>query len=304
LYEKKVDNIKMSKDNLKGKIELLKGYFSKKPDISMAFVFGSYAKGQEISESDFDVAVYFRPENKGIEWEGDKNYKNEDKIWLDIEKIVKRNVDLIVLNRAPSNLAFEVLRTGISIIIKNRLLHLKFFSQVSFEAIDFRELVKDYWAIKQRSLSLTEADKGRLIRMVDFLETELKDFPNFTDLDQRIYESDASKRREVERWAENLVNCSIDIAKVLLASEKKRVPDTYKNMLRSLFLLPKFDEKIAQKLAGFAGLRNLLAHEYLDVRFNQIKKFTQESEPVYKKLIGFVKNFLNQKNIKQKRKKR
>jgi hypothetical protein len=35
----------------KEKIELLKDYLLKRPDISMAFVFGSYVKGREISES-------------------------------------------------------------------------------------------------------------------------------------------------------------------------------------------------------------------------------------------------------------
>jgi hypothetical protein len=35
----------------KEKIELLKDYLLKRPDVSMAFVFRSYAKGIEISES-------------------------------------------------------------------------------------------------------------------------------------------------------------------------------------------------------------------------------------------------------------
>ena len=39
-------------------IQQLKEYFERQDDVSMAFVFGSYAKGRETAESDFDVAIY------------------------------------------------------------------------------------------------------------------------------------------------------------------------------------------------------------------------------------------------------
>ncbi len=83
----------MKDGNLKQNIKLLKDYFSKRPDISMAFVFGSYAKGREIAESDFDLAIYFKPEGRNIDWEESKHFKDEDKIWLETERIVKKNSD-------------------------------------------------------------------------------------------------------------------------------------------------------------------------------------------------------------------
>jgi uncharacterized protein YutE (UPF0331/DUF86 family) len=96
----------------------------------------------------------------------------------------------------------------------------------------------------------------------------------------------------IERWVENLVNCSIDIAKILLASEKKATPDTYREMLKNLALLPGFDEQIALKLSSFSKLRNILAHEYLDIRFNQIEKFLNEFEPAFMALLDFTRKFL------------
>ena len=53
-----------------------------------------------------------------------------------------------------------------------------------------------------------------------------------------------------------------------------------------------FKEDIAEKLARFAKLRNILAHEYLDIRFAHIKNFIQESELAYRELLGFVKSFI------------
>lgn len=258
----------------------------------MAFLFGSYARGTEISESDMDIAVYFAPRDGSVEWEEERFYEGEDTIWGDVERLAGKKTDLVILNRAPSTLAFSVLREGIPIIIKDRALYLRFYLTTSTEAADFRDFVNEFWEIKQRSRSLSDVDRERLIRVLDFLEMELTDYSQFGSLTRMAYETDASARRNVERWAENIVNASLDISKILLASERKRIPQTYREMLAELALLEGFDSETAEKLAAFSKLRNILAHEYLDIRFNQIKRFIDTAEPVYTELVSFVKGLL------------
>jgi len=51
-------------------------------------------------------------------------------------------------------------------------------------------------------------------------------------------------------------------------------------------------EEASKKFSKFANLRNILAHEYLDVLFEKIKEFIDEAEPLYKKLIDFVNKLL------------
>ena len=86
-------------------IGILKKYFEKEEDVLMAFLFGSLDKSSTHIESDVDVAIYFRPQINHLEWEEfDMKYEREDEIWLDVEKLLKRNVDLIVLNRARSSI--------------------------------------------------------------------------------------------------------------------------------------------------------------------------------------------------------
>ena len=263
----------------------------------MAFVFGSAVKGTATTESDVDIAVYFTPKGKELEWEETQVYHDkEDKIWGDVEHIVGARTDFVVLNRAPATLAATVISEGVPITIKDYAMYLRFFLNISSAAEYFREFTSDFWAIKQRSRSLTDIDRDRLIRIADFLETELNEYPVFTSLNQKIYESDAAMRRNAERWAENIVNSSIDIAKIILASEKKRIPQTYREVLKELSLVDDFKEDIAEKLARFAKLRNILAHEYLDIRFAHIKNFIQESELAYRELLGFVKSFIKNRN--------
>lgn len=279
-------------ENIKKKIGLLNDYFAKRPDVAMAFVFGSRAKGLSTAESDLDIAVYFWPKSGELEWEGTDYYAGEDKIWLEAEKIAGMRVDLVVLNRAPATIAFAAIQSGRPLAIKDHSLYLRFLLAVSSAAEYFLDFTRDFWAIKQRSASLNEIDKERLIRIVDFLEMELADYSKFAGITQRVYESDAAARRNLERWAENIVNSSIDAAKIILASERKRIPQTYREILQELPLVRNFNAETAEKLAQFAKLRNILAHEYLDIRFGQLKKFVAESAPLYQELAGFVKSFL------------
>lgn len=274
------------------KLVKLQELFGGRADISMAFIFGSHAKGQPISESDVDVAVYFKPVGSELEWEEDRDYDGEDSLWLDIEKVIERNTDFVVLNRAPSGLASEILRTGIPIIIKDRNLYWRFFSLASSAAEDFRKIIMDWWAIKERSRSLTEEDRIRLVNVSDFLAAELKDLPQFKTITQNEYQEDSHKRRELERLVENIINASIDMAKITLGSQKERLPDTYAQVMLSLNKLAGFDKNIADVLAEFAKLRNLLTHEYLDIRFSKITKFLESAERVYGYLSDFAKNKL------------
>ncbi|MBU3965173.1 DUF86 domain-containing protein [Patescibacteria group bacterium] len=280
----------------KKKIELLEKYFSERSDVLMAFVFGSYAKGQIMSESDLDIAVYFKPRGKSIEWGESTIYPNEMEIWSDIEKITGIETDLVVLNRANPNIVFNVLKTGLPLSIKDPTIFLEFYLTISREAEDFRAFVKDYWLIYQRSRSLSEEDKVRLIKRLQFLDMEIQEFPNYQNLNLKTYQEDKIQRRNIERWIETLTIAAIDAAKIVLSSQKRKMPDSYGEALQSFALMADFTEKEAEEFGEFAKLRNILAHEYLDVRWKRIDDFIKRSEPYFRKLIEAVKSsFLAEK---------
>ena len=141
-------------------------------------------------------------------------------------------------------------------------------------------------------MKLLPEDRARLIRYLDFMESELSDFPKFSKIDWKIYSENKDLRRNLERWIENLVNCSIDIAKVILVAENRRIPSTYKEALKEIGATQYFDEEFGEAISQWAALRNILAHEYLDIRWNSIKKFILSAEPVYKKLIDKIKSLV------------
>lgn len=135
-------------------IKVLEKYFLRKPEVLFAFLFGSQAKKVHGKISDWDIAAYISPKDKHsqTEWEEtSKLYPSENKIWNDLVDILKTdNVDLVVLNRAPANIADSALR-GTPLVIKNRLLFLDYLLRIRRQAEDYRQFVDDYYEILQRS---------------------------------------------------------------------------------------------------------------------------------------------------------
>ncbi len=116
------------------KMQSLREYFDKRDDVAFAFLFGSAAKGRIRKEGDIDIAIYFRPE-KDIEWEAfDKTFEEERRIGIDMERLFRKEVDLVVLNRARAVLADEIVRKGKRIVIKDKSIFLDFLCIISDEA--------------------------------------------------------------------------------------------------------------------------------------------------------------------------
>ena len=90
------------------------------------------------------------------------------------------------------------------------------------------------------------------------------------------------------------MNAAIDVSKTLLASEKQPIPSSYREILRNISLFSNLPGDLGEKLAGWAQLRNILAHEYLDIRWKRIENFIQEGEPYFKKFVEVVRRILSQ----------
>jgi uncharacterized protein YutE (UPF0331/DUF86 family) len=73
-----------------------------------------------------------------------------------------------------------------------------------------------------------------IIRRISFIEEELKDLKEHSNLDFKGYSTQRKIQREVERIIENVINASIDIAKILLGGEKAEVPATYRGSLHAI----------------------------------------------------------------------
>lgn len=133
----------------------LKNYFENRKDIAFAFLFGSQARGLATSLSDVDIAVYFHPaKTHPIEYEEEVFYEGEDEVWADLERLLKKEVEVLVLNRVSATVAASAIR-GIRLSINDWGLYLDFMEVVTQEAEDFMDfIINDYTeraALEKRS---------------------------------------------------------------------------------------------------------------------------------------------------------
>lgn len=274
------------------KIKGLLNLFESEPSVILAFLFGSRSKGRERNISDWDVGVYFKTEEY-MEIESDKEYPGEDRIFGKIVEILKTDdVDFVVLNRARPSLVYNVLRTGRPIVIKDRKLYLDLLCKVSYEAMDWWDFVADYYKISERAKSLSPEDRARVLEYLRFLENEFNEIGEIKKFTMDDYFKDSFKRKIVERWIENLVMSALDIAKVILASERREIPQTYKDTLK-IFCSLYIDSQFGEKFSWFASMRNILVHEYLDIKWKRIQRFINEAEELFPLFINRVKEIVS-----------
>jgi len=117
----------------------LSGYFSGQEKVVMAFLYGSYARGTAMADSDVDIAVYLR-----------ESYTDKDveRIWDEAAALLGKDVELLVLNNAKENIAWSAIR-GVRLVIKDWAFYIRYMLRTSFDAMDFQGTVEDIWRMKQ-----------------------------------------------------------------------------------------------------------------------------------------------------------
>lgn len=270
----------MAKADFLNNLKTLKRYLKKEPSVLLAFLFGSFSKGFATQESDVDIGLYLKEKDK------------QNEIEFQITKILEKETDYIYLDEAPATLISNMFKTGIPLVVKDKKLYWQLYLSVSLEAEDFLKFARDYWEIYKRARSLVSEEEVRLLERMQFLQSELREVEEFKKLTFDEYRDDKSKRRNIERWAENILNATIDIAKIILASEKKRMPKTYEDALFYFAGLVGFNNEDSKRFSKFANLRNILAHEYLDILFSRIQKFIPGAPTFYEKIFTFLEEYL------------
>lgn len=263
-------------------VERLSAFFACEPSVVLAYLFGSHAKGRQMPESDLDIAVLLADTTQ------------ENRLWRDVSSLCGCDVDLVVLNDAPATLVSAVFKTGVVLSDKDRGLSLDRYLAASAEAEDFAEFAVDFARIARRSSSLSPEDRTRLVRRISFLREELAELPDFAQVGREEYADSRSRRREMERWAENVANATIDIAKIVLGSRPSPLPGSYREALHELGRMAALSEEDYGRLEGLVRLRNLLAHEYLDLLYGRIRFLIDELPPVFERLMIYVERIVEE----------
>lgn len=148
------------------------------PQLTFAVLFGSAAAGRMRPDSDIDVAVYGAAGGR-LEIEREREIDRETELQIALERATQRNVELLILNRAPATVCAAALTTGRIVLMRDRAFYTRYLLAVTSAATDFLQTEGEYRAIRGRSRSLSPVDRSRLERIVDFIDTELEDRQRF-----------------------------------------------------------------------------------------------------------------------------
>lgn len=283
--------INMDQDK-QSKIEQLKSYFAEREDVLIAYLFGSRISPKVHAHSDWDIGIYLRPKTGALEYQTSEYYDDELAIQNDCTKLLGADVDLIVMNHAPATIVFSALR-GTKLVIKDYWSYSNLLLLSMFDAIDYRIVAEDYVRISLRSHSLNPIDRDRLVKILSFLENEITDLERLSVMGQKMYQENRDMQRSLDRCVENVANATIDTAKILVSSSKIHIPETYEQMILALQAVAGFEQKHAHLLSKSASMRNILAHQYLDLKFRGITIFVDKTLPSCKYLCTFLGKLLN-----------
>jgi|WetSurMetagenome_2_1015567.scaffolds.fasta_scaffold802196_2 uncharacterized protein len=120
--------------NLSPTIKSLGDFFKEQPPVLLAFLFGSMAVGQMHPESDVDIGILFKrvPNYKTVSSLGDK-----------ISTLLKKEIDLVVLNNSSPIIKMQILKKGLLLHASDRKIYHRFFSDTLNQYDDLKRIRKN-----------------------------------------------------------------------------------------------------------------------------------------------------------------
>jgi predicted nucleotidyltransferase len=108
------------------------------PDLAAAYLFGSFARGQQHPKSDVDIGLlYSAPPASTLD-------AQPFVLAGDLATLLERNVDVVVLNSAPVDLIHRVLRDGILLVDANPSARIAFEVRSRNEYFDLLPFLRRY----------------------------------------------------------------------------------------------------------------------------------------------------------------
>ena len=112
---------------------ILTDHLSKYDEIQLVFLFGSTASEHHSKESDIDIAILFQIE---------PDFYYLDDIKDSLSKLIKKQIDIVILNNASPIIKMQILKNGIPLIRRGSSYE-EFFTRTVVEYADLKIVRKE-----------------------------------------------------------------------------------------------------------------------------------------------------------------
>lgn len=111
----------------------IKDFLYNREEVVFAYLYGSMARGKENKLSDIDIAVYIDESKKPAS--GTFGYRSE--LITELQSLVKREVDLVILSEVSILLAVNILKNGKLLFTKSKKKRIEFHKNIMRKYLDF-----------------------------------------------------------------------------------------------------------------------------------------------------------------------
>ncbi len=108
-------------------------------------------------------------------------------------------------------------------------------------------------------------DAGVFERRLAKLEELVADLRPLAEIEKGDFLADHTAKSLAERWTHLATECALDLAHHLIAVRGWSSPTTYRETFQILARHGVLTPELATQMEGWAGLRNVLVHLYLDI---------------------------------------
>jgi len=261
-------------------LEKLRKIFTRYPEVSVAYLYGSYARGEEGPLSDIDIAIVM------------KSKENLVNLLADIAgelKLPEDKISITDLLLVDPLLRLKILSEGLEIV--NRGINLN--SLIPPETIEVYEL--------ENTSSTRSWLRGNPIDFIvvrDVISRIIEDVGDLNELLQLGYEkviNNKHMRKSFERTLQTLIESMLDLLRHIVAGLNLGIAAYYRDYVDLARNGGIISNEIASYLKNLIPIRHTLVHRYKRLNYKELWKEAYTILDVASKLVDEVREFLKLK---------
>jgi len=270
------------KDDMRPRSELetrLTEYFQRCPyPVTLAYLFGSAARGEITPLSDIDVAVYLDEPDRA------RRVDVYLPFLVDLQEAVgDGTVDLIYLNDAPSDLAYGIV-TGRLLFCADEGRRVEVEATVLSTYLDERPLHEArYRLVRRRILAgrmrereLDVIDRRVINERLEYIRTTLVRLGRHQGLPLDEFQADEDGYRAALYDLQTCLEAMTDIGNHIIAAMALRKPRDRREIMTILAEAGIIPGPLGERLGAAQAMRNIIVHGYLDIVLDEVYKVIQE----------------------------
>ena len=135
--------------------------------------------------------------------------------------------------------------------------------------------------------------KDKIADKLDGLREYVRILRDYQEKSIEEIEDDITLRGAVERYLQTAIECTLDIAGMIISEENLRKPDTYKDTILIIGEKGIIPKDFSKDFSLAAGFRNILIHRYAHIDLKKVYTFLKTRLSDFDSFAKFIADYLS-----------